>query len=129
MVQGSGKTLAFGLPILQALMEETQKKATDAEQMDSGGAVGKADDERHLRALILAPTRELAIQVLISKIALDSRHKTGFIIVILASYCKVCIYDGRSSKEKPSIAVACHILIRLLSITTWPDFNVLLFQR
>ncbi|KAJ3286470.1 ATP-dependent RNA helicase [Borealophlyctis nickersoniae] len=44
---GSGKTLAFGLPILQSLAQRT--------------VVGKEDPGCH--ALILAPTRELAIQV------------------------------------------------------------------
>ncbi|DBB02933.1 TPA: hypothetical protein ACH3X1_013532 [Trebouxia sp. C0004] len=46
---GSGKTLAFGLPVLQRLMLNKE---------------GLADDTpTKLRALILAPTRELALQV------------------------------------------------------------------
>ena len=45
LVQGSGKTLAYGLPILNGLL-------TDPGQ-----------DTKYVRALILAPTRELAIQV------------------------------------------------------------------
>ncbi|KAL3577963.1 hypothetical protein D5086_019467 [Populus alba] len=44
---GSGKTLAFGLPILQRLLEEQDK----------------ASNMGLLRALIITPTRELAIQV------------------------------------------------------------------
>ncbi|WFD27428.1 RNA helicase [Malassezia nana] len=45
---GSGKTLAYGLPILHYILENTAD-STDA--------------ERPLDALILAPTRELALQV------------------------------------------------------------------
>ncbi|KAL0579934.1 ATP-dependent RNA helicase [Marasmius crinis-equi] len=45
---GSGKTLAYGLPILHGLLQ---------------GARPKKKSKRPLRALILAPTRELALQV------------------------------------------------------------------
>ncbi|CAK8542108.1 unnamed protein product [Lathyrus sativus] len=58
---GSGKTLAFGLPILQRLLEEREKasnvigeKGEEAEKYASTGL---------LRSLIIAPTRELALQV------------------------------------------------------------------
>lgn len=48
-MQGSGKTLAFGLPILQRLM-----------LMKSESLEGT---KTKLKALILTPTRELALQV------------------------------------------------------------------
>lgn len=56
---GSGKTLAFGLPILQRLLDDQEKhhkKAgfDKASKKQSGGP---------LRALIVTPTRELALQV------------------------------------------------------------------
>lgn len=56
---GSGKTLAFGLPILQRLLddhEKIQRKSgfDKASKKQSGGP---------LRALIVTPTRELALQV------------------------------------------------------------------
>lgn len=50
---GSGKTSAFGLPILQRLLEESRSR---------GRPQLKAEDKK-LWALILVPTRELALQV------------------------------------------------------------------
>ncbi|XP_027908143.1 DEAD-box ATP-dependent RNA helicase 13 isoform X2 [Vigna unguiculata] len=54
---GSGKTLAFGLPILQRILEEREKDANMVEEP------GKYSPKGVLRALIIAPTRELAVQV------------------------------------------------------------------
>ncbi len=85
-MQGSGKTLAFGLPILQLLLDERAAEANDlpAPQKDEpilpagevedmegveGGTEGGPSQQGRqgrsrgaLRALILAPTRELAMQ-------------------------------------------------------------------
>lgn len=46
-IQGSGKTLAYGLPILHHILAQPRP----------------ATQKRKLQALILAPTRELALQV------------------------------------------------------------------
>lgn len=80
-VQGSGKTLAFGLPILQLLLnsqaaEQGKEAAVSTEAGGMEGVEGDAGEESPqegakrsnnrgglLRALILAPTRELAMQV------------------------------------------------------------------
>ena len=48
---GSGKTAAYVLPLLQSLLEQRLEEGIDA-------AKG-----HHIRALILVPTRELALQV------------------------------------------------------------------
>lgn len=68
IAQGSGKTLAFGLPILQLLHSEMPTAHADANSEEEGAAAGgsqpKLGAERiPLRALILEPTRELAMQV------------------------------------------------------------------
>ncbi|OCB91444.1 DEAD-domain-containing protein [Sanghuangporus baumii] len=65
---GSGKTLAYGLPILQYLLE--QKRSSNA---------------RTLQALIIAPTRELALQV--------------------ASHLNACIADPEKESGKRHRAV------------------------
>ncbi|KAK9087739.1 hypothetical protein Syun_030133 [Stephania yunnanensis] len=56
---GSGKTLAFGLPILQRLLEEREKAAKPQNEIE----VEKDNVGSSLRALIITPTRELALQV------------------------------------------------------------------
>lgn len=68
-MQGSGKTLAFGLPILQLLLDEAKERreAEGADEASSSGREDKRTDGLHgrnkstecrrLKALILAPTR------------------------------------------------------------------------
>lgn len=46
---GSGKTLAFALPVLQRILQDRED--------------GRTELDGHLRALVLCPTRELAMQV------------------------------------------------------------------
>jgi ATP-dependent RNA helicase DDX24/MAK5 len=52
--QGSGKTLAFGIPIVAGLLElQEQRESGDVKKVIAGGP----------KALILTPTRELAVQI------------------------------------------------------------------
>lgn len=75
-MQGSGKTLAFGLPILQLILEESCSVrevvaegadpdeafiSAEGEEAQQGAASeqvnGQGSDDKRLKALILAPTR------------------------------------------------------------------------
>ena len=70
---GSGKTLAYGLPILQRLLERRERLGMDAPSSSSSSSsdaaaasatAGKRTSAfRYLPALVLTPTRELAMQV------------------------------------------------------------------
>ncbi|KAK5647351.1 hypothetical protein RI129_002243 [Pyrocoelia pectoralis] len=56
---GSGKTLAFGLPILTGILKTKEKLDSDLNDSQDEGNV----NSKPLYALILTPTRELAVQV------------------------------------------------------------------
>lgn len=56
---GSGKTLSYLLPILQELLESYYSSSSEGPRMEQPDDVS----ERTLRALIMSPTRELAMQI------------------------------------------------------------------
>jgi len=91
---GSGKTLAFALPILHRLLSEGIGLPEGYEGTDYAGRGGGDDEDAGpipdvLRALVVAPTRELALQVCAMMRA-------------VAVYTKidVCPVVGGMSKEK-----------------------------
>jgi len=86
---GSGKTLAFGLPILSRLCDSLEQK-TD-------------DDEKGPHALILTPTRELAIQIKQHLQTCAKYHETKVVVVVGGiSQLK----QERQLKKQPEIIVA-----------------------
>ncbi|KAI9594353.1 P-loop containing nucleoside triphosphate hydrolase protein [Syncephalis fuscata] len=85
---GSGKTLAFGLPILQYLA-----KLPDLEARGSRG----------LSALILAPTRELAIQVKDHLVAVSQQLSVKVAVIVGGMSVQK---QERMLKQHPDILVA-----------------------
>lgn len=84
MVQGSGKTLAYGLPVLHRLLSQ--------------GKHPEPKIRRPVRALILAPTRELALQI--------SSHLNGCLNEIRTLEGRVASNDPRASRPPPVVSVA-----------------------
>ena len=68
---GTGKTAAFGLPLLQNLVKDAAKRKGEMRAKP-----------RHPRALILAPTRELALQIHGELERLGSRTNMNYVCVI-----------------------------------------------
>lgn len=62
MKQGSGKTLAYGLPILHHLLTVLNTSSSESQTMVNVPSTS-TEERRSIKALILTPTRELAIQV------------------------------------------------------------------
>lgn len=97
---GSGKTLAFGLPILQRLLEE-QEKANNL-VVEKGEAVEKNSPRSLLRALIITPTRELALQVTDHLKAVAKGTNTRVVPIVGGMSTEK---QERLLKERPEIVV------------------------
>ena len=97
---GSGKTLAFGLPILQRLMQDKEEEKWYEDYPDEEKP-GKG--KKHLRALIVTPTRELALQVakMLSDLAIYTNIQIAAIVGGMAKQ-----KQERVLKKQPEIIVA-----------------------
>eukprot|EP00956_Cyclotella_meneghiniana_P009629 scaffold13287_cov53-Cyclotella_meneghiniana.AAC.4 len=97
---GSGKTIMFGLPLLQKILLEGRGNLRD----DVGGSsnsVGRPS------SLIIAPTRELAMQIssVLQTFTTSSRNNH-------TSKIKVCLATGGSDTRKQRLALPnCNILV------------------
>lgn len=60
---GTGKTAAFAIPILQILCKEREPKKSNGIPIGSGQASLNSRGRRTIKALVITPTRELAVQV------------------------------------------------------------------
>ena len=96
---GSGKTLAFGLPILQRLLEEREKSSKLL--AENGESTEKYAQGGILRALIITPTRELALQVLLIAV----------IIVLVQNQSTSCFSVGWNSRKHDLCIITKTILI------------------
>jgi ATP-dependent RNA helicase DBP3 len=83
---GSGKTLAFGIPALNHL----QNKASGTGGAGAGGKGKKGKGKSAIGVLVLAPTRELAMQ------SHENLEKAGKTLGIES----ICIYGGVSKQDQ-----------------------------
>ncbi|KAL1115127.1 hypothetical protein AAG570_007158, partial [Ranatra chinensis] len=98
---GSGKTLAFGIPIIFGIMKNLQSLEKDR---DLGFAKGGRRGADRLWALVLAPTRELAIQV---KDHIEAAAKyTPVKVAVVVGGMSVEKQSRILTKKRPHIVVA-----------------------
>jgi ATP-dependent RNA helicase DDX24/MAK5 len=91
-MQGSGKTLAYGLPILHKLTKKREQEERDGVEKD-----------RRLKALLLAPTRELAVQVS-DQLKLIAKHTPITVVPVIGGLAPQ--KQVRLLSKKPEIVVA-----------------------
>jgi ATP-dependent RNA helicase DBP3 len=80
---GSGKTLAFGVPCVRSIANLSKK------------------DRKHIKACIVSPTRELALQI----------HEQLVKLAEPAGLKVTCIYGGQSKDEQRTKAKGTHIIV------------------
>lgn len=81
---GSGKTIAFGLPAMQHILEQDRKGKSKAKGKGGAAAAGPVS------VLVIAPTRELALQT----------QATMEKIAASIGYASICLYGGVSKHDQ-----------------------------
>ncbi|KAF5307170.1 hypothetical protein FQR65_LT00686 [Abscondita terminalis] len=104
---GSGKTLAFGLPILTGILKIKEKcnSTIEKQREDDNSKCNDKDDivSKPLYALILTPTRELAVQVKNHLVA-AAKYTDIHVAVVLGGMAAV--KQERILSKGPEIVVA-----------------------
>lgn len=91
---GSGKTLAFAIPILQGILEDRERADSESSE----------DEEKDfLQALILTPTRELALQIK-RHIDIVSKYTGVKVVVIVGGLAEQ--KQERLLSTKPEVVIA-----------------------
>ena len=80
---GQGKTLTFGIPVLDLLIKKMQKDVQNS---------GEPEEFKQLKALVMSPTRELAIQI--------KDHLQAIVPVQYQDKIKLCPLVGGMSVQK-----------------------------
>ena len=112
---GSGKTCAFLLPVCASLLNTLPKSNTSNSSNNKHDSTRKLYNEKSIspKCIILAPTRELAIQIELE--AQKLTHET--------SLRSVCLYGGAPAKAQlRSLTFGCDICVAT------PVSNILLFR-
>lgn len=102
---GSGKTLAFGIPIVQRLVQQAKQRKNEENDNSEDTTNGKdtEESEKFMKALILAPTRELAIQVTHHIIAITKYTDIKVVTIVGGMSAEKQI---RLLSKRPEIVVA-----------------------
>jgi ATP-dependent RNA helicase RhlE len=77
---GTGKTAAFALPTLERVLSSVAASRQEAKLASASGA-GRVNSRRKTRCLVLAPTRELASQIVASFAAYGKHSALRFSVV------------------------------------------------
>lgn len=123
---GSGKTLAFLLPIGQFLLQQHQTDCDEGNNKDGkindrkrNDSISKVEWKQPLQALILTPTRELALQIHAESEKLLGKGLTGTLVGGLAHAKQIRVLE----KKRPPILVATPGRLWEMVRGIWCDFE------
>jgi ATP-dependent RNA helicase DDX24/MAK5 len=109
-VTGSGKTLAFGIPMVQRLLVEREEMGATVEAADDDDATtttqassSSSSSSSSMGGLVLAPTRELALQI-VSHLGALIQGCSLRVVALVGGMSKQ--KQERLLKQRPEIVVA-----------------------